>query len=194
MSIESFLSKLGEALTSILSCLWALANSQLFLTLIGTSFAAFAGAYGAHTIIERNKRQDDWQRELRITNAAISVSFEICNSFLSLKKQLINDLRLQYDHAKASLDEFTRGRETGKISPDKIFEFNADFRSINPMITPGEILVKQIFEQISADARAHLVTNVLIRTIDSLNRSIIRRNELIDIFRDDRKIHRHNLL
>ena len=69
--IESFLFEFGEALKPVLSSVWLFLNSPFALTLIGTFFAAFAGAYGAHTIIERNKRREEWLRELRITNAAI---------------------------------------------------------------------------------------------------------------------------
>ncbi len=87
--IEAFLFEFAEALKSVLSSVWLFLNSQFALTLIGTISAAFAGAYGAHWIIERNKRREEWQRELRITNAAIMVSFEICNSFLSLKIQRV---------------------------------------------------------------------------------------------------------
>ncbi len=76
--IESFLFDFCEALKPVLSSVWLFLNSQFALTLIGTFFAALAGAFGAHIIIGRNKRREDWQRELRITNAAIMVSSEIC--------------------------------------------------------------------------------------------------------------------
>ncbi len=52
--IESFLFEFGEALKSVLGSVWLFLNSQFALTLIGTFFTAFAGAYGAHTIIERD--------------------------------------------------------------------------------------------------------------------------------------------
>ena len=135
-----FLFKLGEALKLILSSVWLFLNSQFALTLIGTFVAAFAGAYGAYTIIERNKRREDWQRELRITNASIMVSFEICNSFLGLKKQHTKDLGLQFERAKTSFDQFLKGRKNGQIGHDKVFEFQADFKTINPMTMPGETL------------------------------------------------------
>ncbi len=162
---------------------WLFLNSQFALTLFGTLFAAFAGAFGAHTIIGRNKRREEWQRELRITNAAIMVSFEICNSFLSLKKQQVKDIGFQYNRVKNSLIEFQNAKRNSQIPPDTVFEFQADFRSMNPMTMSEEILVKQVFEQISAGARAYTLTNTLIRTIDSLNQSIVSRNELIDTWK-----------
>ncbi len=192
--IEAFLFEFGEALKLVLSSVWLFLNSQFALTLIGTIFAAFAGAYGAHWIIERNNRRKEWERELRITNAAIMVSFEICNSFLSLKKQQVKDLGVQYKHVKNSFVEFQNGRRNGQISPDKTFVFPADFRSMNPMTMPDEILIKQVFEQIYADARAYVLTNTLIRTVDSLNQSIVQRNELIDTWKKSPETLGDNLL
>ena len=181
--IESFLLEFGEALKLVFSSVWLFLNSQFALTLFGTFFAASAGVYVAHKIIERNKRRDEWQRELRITNAAIMVSFEICNSFLILKEKQVKDLRFEYNRVKNSLVEFQKGRKIGQISSNSVFEFPADFRSLNPMTMPDEILVKQVFEEISAGARAYHLTNTLIRTIDPLNQSIVRRNELIDTWK-----------
>ena len=192
--IEAFLFEFGEALKSGLSSVWLFLNSQFALTLVGTIFAAFAGAYGAHTIIERNKRREEWQRELRITNAAIMVSFEICNSFLSLKKQNVKDLGFQYNRDKNSFVEFQNGRRHGQIPSDTVFEFKADFRSMNPMTMPDEILVKQVFEQIFAGARAYTLTNILIRTMDSLNQSIVQRNELIDTWKKSPETLGNNLI
>ena len=100
--IQAFLFEFTETLQSVLSSVWLFLNSQFALTLIGTFFAAFAGAYGAHTIIERNRRREEWQRELRITNAAIMVSFEICNSFLALKGQHVKGLGFHYNRDKNS--------------------------------------------------------------------------------------------
>ena len=181
--IESFLFEFGEALKPLLSSVWFFLNSQFALTIFGTIFAAFAGAYDAHWIIERNNRRKEWERELRITNAAIMVSFEICNSFLSLKKQHVKDLGVQYKHVKNSYVEFQNDRRNGQISPDKTFGFSADLGSMNPMTMPDEILIKQVFEQIYADARVYHLTNTLIRTVESINQSIIQRNELIDTWK-----------
>ena len=138
--IESFILEFSEALKPVLNSFWLFLNSQFALTLIGASLAAFAGVYGAHKIIERNKRREEWQRELRITNAAIMVSLEICNSFLSSKKQQVKDLGFQYNRVKNSLVEFQNGLRNGQISPDSVFAFQADFKSMDQMTMPREIL------------------------------------------------------
>lgn len=174
----------ASEIQTLLCSVWLFLNSQFALILIGTCVAAFAGAYGAHAIIERNRHKEEWLREIRITNAAIMVSFEICNSFISLKEQHVNDLGLKYESDKDLLDQFLKGRKTGEIGQDEGLRFEADFQTINPMTMPGETLMKQVFEQISPGARAYTLTSTLVRTIDSLNHSIVARNGLIDTWRN----------
>jgi hypothetical protein len=64
-----------------------------------------------------------------------------------------------------------------------VFEFKANFKSLNPTTKPDGMLVKQVFEQISAGARAYALANTLILIIGSLNQSIVRRNDLIDTWK-----------
>ena len=181
---EKLLFEFSKLLQWIASGVWGFLNTPFGLTLIGTSVAAFAGVYGAHKILDRKKRRDDLLRELRITNAAIMVSFEICNSFLSLKKQQVKELGLNYERQRTSLEKYQQERRRGELPPNAVFAFEMDFKSMNPMLMPSEILVKQVFEEISTGARALALTNTLVRTIDSLNRLIGQRNELIDIFKN----------
>ena len=122
------------------------------------------------------------------------VSFEICNSFLAIKNQHVKDLGLQFERAKTSLNQFIQRMRNAQIASNEEFIFQADFKILNPMTMPGEILVKQVFEQISAGARAHTLTNTLIRTIDSLNQSIVSRNELIDTWKNTPEVLGNNLI
>lgn len=155
-------------------------NSPPLMTLIGTLVAAFAGTYGAYLIIERNKKKTDMLQELRNTNSAISVSFEICNSLISLKDQHVLRLGQNYDRTRKNFHNFNANHQKGDLKKGKILEIHADFESLDPIHVPSDVLSKQVFEKISANARIHILTNTLMRTIDSLNKSISRRNEIID--------------
>ncbi len=192
--LETLLFEFSKLLQWIFNSALLFLNTPLGLTLIGTSFAAFAGVYGAHTIIERNKRREELLREIRITNAAIMVSFEICNSYLALKNQHVKDMGLRHAHIAGSLEEFNKGRRSGQIGPEMVFEFPADFMILNPMKMPGEILVKQVFEQISASAKVCTLTNTLIRSMDSLNLTITQRNELINTWKTSPEVLGNNLI
>ena len=192
--IESFLFETGELVKLALSSVWLFLNSQFALTLIGTGFAAFAGVYGAHKIIERYKRRQNWQRELRITNAAIMISLEICNSFLAIKKQRGKDLGHQYNRDKSFFVKIETDSKNGKISPDTVIKIEFDFRSIHPMTIPDKILVKQVFENISAHARVYALTNTLIRTIYSLNETIAHRNKFIETWKKSPEVSSNSFL
>ena len=170
-------------LNIILSSTWKFFNTQFALTLIGTSVAAFAGVLGAHFILERFKLKDQLLRELRNTNAAIMISFEICNSMLALKNQYVKQLGVSYQEAKTAFDAFQVRRHENKISRGEFFELQTDFLTLNPMLMPSEILLKQVFEETSPGARALTLTNTLVRSIDSLNRSVSQRNELIETWK-----------
>lgn len=191
--LETLLFAFSKLLKFIASGTWTFLNTQFALTLIGTFSAAFAGAYGASAIIEGNKRRDDLLRELRITNAAIMVSFEICNSFLSMKKQWVRDLGANYHQLKSNFDDFRDKRRNGRIPKDQPFVFEADFITLNPMVMPSEILVKQVFEDITSPARAYTLTNTLIRTMDSLNQSILERNRLIREWKEKKQVSNNEL-
>ena len=97
---EKLLFEFSKFLHWIASGGWDFLNTPFGLTLTGTSVAAFAGVYGAHIILDRKKRKENLLRELRITNASIMVSFEICNSFLSFKKQQVKELGINYEQQK----------------------------------------------------------------------------------------------
>jgi len=61
-------------------------NSNFSIALAGSLSGAFGGAVAAQRVIERSKRREIFISELKNTNAAIMVSFSICNMILSLKK------------------------------------------------------------------------------------------------------------
>src|SRR5689334_19372520 len=75
---------------------------------------AFAGAYGAQIITERSKLREELTKEIRNTNAAISISFGICNFLLSMKHQHVKDLKEKYDaQRKDFFAHFERMRVRG---------------------------------------------------------------------------------
>ena len=141
IGFEQYVTELYASFKSYFSSIWLFLNSQFALTFFGTLVSAFAGVYGAHTIIERNKRRDELQQELRTTNTAIMVSFEICNSFLALKKQHVRELGAKYNTLKDSAIQFKKDLEAGKIEPNNFFHLQVDFKSLNPMTMPIEILI-----------------------------------------------------
>lgn len=191
--IDGFWNWVGETLLSTWEPFSNFISSNFALTIIGTFAAAFAGAYGAHHAIERSKVREEDLRELRATNAAIMVSFEITNSFLSIKNQHILKLYNDFIERQDEFDKFLQDRKDRKVSADVEFEIKADFQSINEMSMPDKVLQKLVFEEISPGSRAYTLTNTLIRTIDSFNRMTSQRNKMIDVWRHTPEKYHHDL-
>ncbi len=173
---EAIFFEIRQALDFFLYPVWQFLNSDFAATLLATLVAAFAGAFGAHVIIEKTKRKQEQQRELRITNAAIMVSADICSLFLNLKRQHVKDLKQKFQDDIENY-AIVSGRSQKKGWPGQIFILQSNLTTLDPVRIPGEILVRQVFEDISPGQRAYTLTNTLIRSAHSLNRFINLRNE-----------------
>lgn len=160
--------------------IWQFANSSFFLALISASAGAFAGAYGATQIAEKKERQQRLNEEVRNTNAAIMVAFEVTNTFLAMKAQHVKDMKENFDSQKAAFEAFLRGRQDKSIPPHVRFEFVADFQTLD-LVHEGSMLILRnfLFERISVGGRPLAMVSTLSRAVDGLNACIRTRNEII---------------
>lgn len=156
----------------------AFLNSNFTAALAG----AFAGAMAAQRIGDRAKQRDILLREIRSTNAAIIVSFTVCNAGLGLKKQFVKEIYETYMAKKADLEEFHRRRSAGQVAANQPFEFQADFRTLQMPQVPIDILRTQVYENISATGRPLALVGALSGAADSLADTIQKRNALIQQF------------
>jgi hypothetical protein len=179
MKLYEFVESILPNLSTVWESLYSYLTSSLGAVIIGTFVASFAGVVGAHSLTEKFKRRDQYLRELRSANAAIMTTFEIINSMLGLKKQYVRELRNLYLNTKQEFEAFEARRAANQLPDGAIFQFNTDFKTLNPMLMPSEILIKQIHGNLFPPPRAYVLTSTLIRSIDSLNMSISHRNELI---------------
>ena len=147
-------------------------NSGFFTAIAGSLAGAFFGAYAAQKVAENSKRRDELLKEMRLTNAAIMVSFGICNTLLSAKKQHIRALKESFDTQSASLHAFMENKERGVIDGNATFEFHADFLTLPIIKVPTDILQKQVFESLSVGGRSLSLTTTLSQTVDGLNTAI----------------------
>ena len=156
----------------------AFLNSNFTAALAG----AFAGAMVAQRIGHRSKQRDLLLDEIRSTNAAIVVSFTICNTGLALKKQFVKEIYETYSAKKRELEEFQKIHGTGEIPANQPFEFQADFRTLQMPLVPIDVLRTQVYESISATGRPLALVGALSGAIDSLSDTIRKRNTLIQQF------------
>jgi hypothetical protein len=128
----------------------------------------------------RAENKDELLTEIRVTNVATMVAFGVSNTLLSSKKQLIRPLKSQFEQQK----ELTKAAILKQQKGDGgVIEFHADFRMLPPLILPLPLLQGQIFEKLSVDKRPIALVTTLAQVCDGLNVSIVKRNQLIELYK-----------
>lgn len=158
-------------------------NSSFTLGLIGTGLGAWAGATAAQNIAERNKLRAEFLTQIRDVNTAITLTFMICNSAISLKTH----------HTKKILDAYFKSRDelfvheakvkSKEIPPDTVFEFQADLLSITLPEVPIRALQEIVYGSLSVPQRALALVSSLATTISTINNVFNARNSLMSDFK-----------
>lgn len=169
-------------MSAILAWLETALNSAFSIALVGGFVGAVGGALGAQHIAERSKRREDLLKELRNTNAAIIVSFAICNAALALKKQHVQPMHEQFAKEKELLHEFLAKRSKGVVPADAEHRIAADLRIYPAPTTALETLKGLVFEKISAYGRALALVSVLDQSLVGLREAIAKRDEWVHRF------------
>lgn len=125
-------------------------GSTFVVSAIGALAGASAGALGAQRVIERAKRKDDLQKEIRNTNAAIMVAFTIANTALGLKGQLVKPMQEKFQADLESFKKYLRERDVGMRQGNAPYELVADFKNFLPPAVPIDALKKLVYEGISS--------------------------------------------
>lgn len=152
-------------------------DSGFSTALVGSLAGAFAGAVAAQRIVERSKRREELIRELRNTNAAIMVSFSICNSALALKKQHIIPVCRNYEETRAAFGKYLERQTKGASGA---FEYVADFRKLVMPVQPIDTLKDVVFNRVSVHGRPLSLTSVLETAVVGLSEAIKERNQIIE--------------
>jgi hypothetical protein len=147
-------------------------NSVFFTSIAGAAAGATAGAIAAQRIADRSRSKTELLKEIRATNMAITNAVTAANTGLSGKKQLIKPMAETY---KKQVNEYQQALRGGIA----MYEFQADFMTIPELKIPIAALQIQTSEKISLNARGIALVNVLEQATDGLNRSITKRNDLI---------------
>lgn len=162
------LNDLITGLHGIISSIGGILESNFTTALVG----AFFGAYGGQLIVEKSKNKEELIKEMRNTNAAIMLAFDICNAYMAQRRQHIDSLKAAYDHQR---NELLAGNLKSK--------FIIDGQTLTPMMMPTDALQTQIFEKVSLNGRPLSLTIALLRAINSLNDSLSTRNRLIEAYK-----------
>lgn len=164
------------------SWIWTTINSNFAVAFVGGLTGAFGGALGAQHIAERAKRREELLKELRNTNAAIMVSFSICNAALALKKQHVLPLKELFLKEKDALLAFKEKRKMGEVLKDAEHRIAADLRTFPALTVPIDTLKSLVYERISAYGRPLATVSVLEQALVGLTEGIRRRDEMVNRF------------
>jgi hypothetical protein len=160
-------------------------SSKAFIAFIASVCGAAAGAWGAQAAINRSQNRQAMIKELNAVRSATLLCFTIANSFITFKAQLTKPMREKYDAVKGEFEAFT--------GPAREFRFEADWMTITAIKVPISQLEQIVFEGASIDRRGLAALVQLSGSIDSLEKSVQLRNELVASFKSNSPTP-HNVL
>jgi hypothetical protein len=163
------------------SPIWDFLNQEFTKAFVGSLAGAGAGAWAAQYIVEKSKVREELLREIRSTNAAITLVFGVANTFLNVKMQHVQAMYENFNRDKEAVLEAKKNHTPGN---KKEFRFAADVRFLDPPKVPLPQLQKLVFESINAPTRAISLIESLDRAVDTLNNFLTMRNDLIKEFKD----------
>jgi hypothetical protein len=151
--------------------LWAIAESPIIIAIVSTFFAAFAGTWGAQLLAERTANRRALLSEIRATNAALGLVFNITNTYVVAKKQHVYDLVHDYE------DQVARR----KVSPGGSFRLNLE-PTIPPFSPIGE-LSEVLRSRMTPDTRVMILLTPLVQSITGFAHTAAHRSKWIEEMR-----------
>ncbi len=163
-----------------------LLGSTLIISFASALAGAYAGAAAAQRQIERSRNREELLKELRSTNAAVMVSFTICNTALGVKKQLVLPLYERFIQDRAAFLAFLEQRRTGQRQGNAPFVFTADLHEFQAPVLPTETLKHLVFDRISAFGKPLGLVSLVENAAIGLGAAVAKRSRLIERFAEHR--------
>jgi hypothetical protein len=143
---------------------------------------AFFGAMAAARIAERSKLRDELTKEIRSANAAMSMSFTICNAFLALKRQHVRDVWAAYVEEKRRITA-SLFRSGFGVSRGQAIRLHMDMRLLNAPSVPIDSLQKFALEGAGVAGRAAHTVAQIAQSVNDLHKLMEHRNSLLVKFK-----------
>jgi hypothetical protein len=142
--------------------------------------ASFFGAWTAQRIAERNRFRDDILKEIRNTNAAISIAMSVCNTAMAMKRQQVTTVKRDFDQAKASFVEHVRKRQMGQVQGNTPYRFTLSLMTLPPPKFAIDSLRGVVLERITVLGRPIHLTLELAEFAPRLVACMEARNLLVE--------------
>lgn len=154
--------------------LWAVADSPISIAVVSTAIAAFAGTWGAQALAERTAKRNALLSEIRSTNIALGLIFNIANTYITTKKQLVRDMVRDYEEQVAA-------RQAHIAGPNAIypFQYRVELMTITPPLSPIDELRRLMSERITPDGKAIILLTPLLQSINAFADTVSQRNAWI---------------
>jgi hypothetical protein len=159
--------------------LWSFLNSNFSAAFFG----ACAGAWAAHFIGTRGERKKELLREIRSTDAAISLAFNVIGRAISLKVQNVQETVGSYRLRRNSVHAHVESVQTRELPPGTEIRVQIDLKRLDPLRIPVERLETVVLEEVSVRGRVPQLAITLGQCLAALNESIEQRNDLIADFK-----------
>ena len=176
---------LNSALSTVLGYLslaWSAGSSFLIAAVVAIA-GAFFGAHTAQRIADRNRFRDEIVKEVRDTNAAISLSYAICNSVMSMKRQNLRPLKGDFERSRLAVIEHQRQVKVGETSPDTVLQLKVGLLGLAIPSLVTDTLRSHVLDRLSVIGRPlHLAVSAS-ESAASLVEAMNSRNEQIEAFK-----------
>lgn len=160
---------------------WSVDYGVLFTTIVGALAGAGIGAWAAGYISEKNKTREQLTKEIRDTNAAIVLALGVMNCGVSLKKQHVKALKVDYDEQRKKCREIIVKMAAGQ--PQTEFP-RINLLELQEVAPPVAHLQEIVLSRLSTAGRALASVTALTDAVINLNTALKRRNELITRFKN----------
>ncbi|HEY4276331.1 MAG TPA: hypothetical protein VGM68_12655 [Rhizomicrobium sp.] len=159
---------------------WSVAEHPITIAVVSTFIAAFAGTWGAQRLADRTARRKALLDEIRGTNMAIGLTYNIANTYFATKKQHIRQIVAHYDGQCAARTAHYAGMAVGTIPAGTPFTYGLELKTIFPPFTPIEELQKLMRDKIAPDGKALILMTPLIQSLRGFADTVTQRNEWIE--------------
>jgi hypothetical protein len=173
----------GVPPASLTAKLWAAADSAIFIAIVSTGIAAFAGTWGAQLLAARTASRRELLKEIRGTNAAIGLAFNVTNTYITTKKQHVRELINLYRQQRTAWLAHLEGLSAGAIPRNTQFAYQLEMRTLYAPFTPYKELQEIMRDKISPDGKALILLTPLIQSIEGFREVFNERNAWIEEIR-----------
>lgn len=157
------------------------ANSNFAVAFVGSLAGAAGGAFAVYTIGDRAKARDQLLGEIRAVISSLEILLGICNVLFNVKEQYVIDMKRDYEERLSRAQKhylLTITKQIPAGTPLVLGQMDAHL--FDPPRIRVDALEKLLLENMSIRGKAVPLFTVLTQSIETMNRLIAARNQLIN--------------